>query len=226
MNKPALPPIGYIADSYRQHVYRDLHPYCCTFEDCTTADRLYDSRRTWFQHELGHRICWQCVEGCNRSFSCEKDFVAHVQALHPDLTAPDVLIALKHSATRSETLSDQGKCPLCNKSMALRVLQKHLGRHQEQLALFALPQNLDETEDDQQDEDSHDTVATMESYQVQIISRRYFNYLFQLPITDLRKKYQIQSSRTPHQFHDPRIWATLELGSASITQPLKQSLRG
>jgi hypothetical protein len=150
--------IGCIADTDRQHVYRDLHPYCCTFEDCTIADRLYDSRRTWFQHELGHRKCWQCVEGCNRSFSSEKDFVAHIQAQHPDLTALDVLTALKHTATRSATLSDQGKCPLCNKSMTLRVLQKHLGRHQEQLALFALPQNMDETGDDEQDDESQASV--------------------------------------------------------------------
>jgi hypothetical protein len=31
--------------------------------------------------------------------------------------------------------------------MTLRVLQKHLGHHQEQLSLFALPPNLDDTED-------------------------------------------------------------------------------
>jgi hypothetical protein len=158
MYNSILPLTGYITDSYRQHVYRDLHPYCCTFGDCTIADRLYDSRRTWFQHELGHRTCWQCVEGCNRSFSCEKDFVAHVQALHPELTAPNVLTALKHSAKGSANLSDQGKCPLCNESMTLRVLQKHLGRHQKQLALFALPQNLDDTEDGREDDESQASI--------------------------------------------------------------------
>jgi hypothetical protein len=29
-----------ITDYGRKHVYQDLHPYCCTFEDCATADRL------------------------------------------------------------------------------------------------------------------------------------------------------------------------------------------
>ena len=38
--------------------------------------------------------------------------------------------------------------------MMLRVLQKHLGHDQEQLALFALSPNLDATEDDIQDEDA------------------------------------------------------------------------
>jgi hypothetical protein len=38
--------------------------------------------------------------------------------------------------------------------MSLRGLQRHLASHQQQLALFALPPNLDETEDDEnEDED-------------------------------------------------------------------------
>ncbi|KAF2792134.1 hypothetical protein K505DRAFT_338961 [Melanomma pulvis-pyrius CBS 109.77] len=39
---------------------------------------------------------------------------------------------------------DTMMCPLCNKGMTLRAMQKHLGHHQEQLALFGLPLNLDE----------------------------------------------------------------------------------
>jgi hypothetical protein len=37
--------------------------------------------------------------------------------------------------------------------MSLRALQKHLASHQQQLSLFALPPNLDETEDDEDEED-------------------------------------------------------------------------
>tara|TARA_R110002003_G_scaffold141_27_gene13077 strand:- start:12465 stop:13010 length:546 start_codon:yes stop_codon:yes gene_type:complete len=37
--------------------------------------------------------------------------------------------------------------------MSLRALQKHLASHQQQLSLFALPTNLDETEDDEDEED-------------------------------------------------------------------------
>lgn len=33
-----------LTNIFRRHVYQDLHPYCCTFENCTTADRLFDSR--------------------------------------------------------------------------------------------------------------------------------------------------------------------------------------
>lgn len=41
--------------------------------------------------------------------------------------------------------------------MTLRALQKHLGHHQEQLALFALPNNGDESEDDQDDDEENDS---------------------------------------------------------------------
>lgn len=45
-------------------------------------------------------------------------------------------------------MMDPATCGLCNKQMTFRALQKHLGHHQEELALFAVPPNLDEKEDD------------------------------------------------------------------------------
>jgi hypothetical protein len=143
---------------WKQHVYRDLHPFCCTYEHCTTADRLYDSRRSWFTHELAHRSTWQCIEGCNISFLVENDFVAHVQAQHPELSEPNIMSAFRQTAAKSANLSDLTQCPLCEKKMTLRALQKHLGHHQEQLSLFALPPNLDETEDDPLDNEVEDTI--------------------------------------------------------------------
>ncbi|KAF3050885.1 hypothetical protein E8E11_010759 [Didymella keratinophila] len=47
---------------WKRHVYQDLRPYCCTYEDCTTADRLFDSRHAWFAHEIeAHYTDFQCV---------------------------------------------------------------------------------------------------------------------------------------------------------------------
>lgn len=40
--------------------------------------------------------------------------------------------------------------------MSLRGLQKHLASHQQQLALFALPPNLDDTEEDDEDEEDEE----------------------------------------------------------------------
>ncbi|RYP74981.1 hypothetical protein DL771_002629 [Monosporascus sp. 5C6A] len=95
-------------------------------------------------------ISWQCVEGCGKIFSFEKDFDRHVQTSHPDLGQPDMLSALKWAAAKRASLSDEAHCPLCDQRMTLRLLQRHVARHQEQLALFALPPNL---EDDPQEEE-------------------------------------------------------------------------
>lgn len=145
--------------AWKQHVYRDLHPYCCTFEHCATASRLFDSRHSWFQHELeAHRFSWQCVDGCEQVCHSERDFELHIRSSHPDMSEGNMLAALKKTSTRPANLTDSANCPLCHKSMTLRMLQKHLGHHQEQLALFALPPNLDATEDDL--EDHHEDATT------------------------------------------------------------------
>ncbi|KAF2661868.1 hypothetical protein K491DRAFT_332872 [Lophiostoma macrostomum CBS 122681] len=140
--------------NWKQHVYRDLHSYCCTFRDCATADRLYDSRRAWFTHELeAHRTSWQCIESCNRMFTAEEDFDRHVEMSHPDLSQSRVVSALKRTAAKRPSLSDDACCPLCNQQMPLRSLQRHLARHQEQLALFALPSFPEDSEEDFEEED-------------------------------------------------------------------------
>lgn len=64
-----------------------------------------------------------------------------------------MLSALKRTAAKRAPLSDEAHCALCGQRMTLRLLQRHVARHQEQLALFALPPNLEATEDDPQDEE-------------------------------------------------------------------------
>ena len=137
----------------RHHVYQDLHPYCCTFEDCPIADRLYDSRSAWFAHELeAHRTSFQCIEGCGQIFVSEANFYTHVQNRHPELAVTAVFSTLKRTSARSANLSEQTLCKVCNEEMTLRKLRKHLGQHLEQLALFALPPNVNDVEDDLNEE--------------------------------------------------------------------------
>ena len=49
-------------------------------------------------------------------------------------------------------MSEMVPCRLCGKRMTLRAMQKHMGHHHEQLALFALPPNLDDTEEDHEED--------------------------------------------------------------------------
>ncbi|KAJ4369653.1 hypothetical protein N0V83_005415 [Neocucurbitaria cava] len=122
------------------------------FFECPLSDRLYDSRKSWFAHELeAHRTMWQCVEGCEMTFRAEADFKDHVRSKHEDLSSPSVLSALQRTSSKAASRNEQVGCALCRKSMSLRALQRHLGNHQQQLALFALPPNLENTEDDPED---------------------------------------------------------------------------
>lgn len=68
-----------------------------------------------------------------------------------------MLSALKRTSAKKPSLSDEAHCPLCDQRMTLRLLQRHAARHQEQFALFALPPNLEATEDEPQD-DEHQSV--------------------------------------------------------------------
>lgn len=64
-----------------------------------------------------------------------------------------MISAIKKSAVRSVDAKEIVGCPLCGERMRLWGLQRHLGHHQEQLALFALPPNIDATEDNQEEEE-------------------------------------------------------------------------
>ena len=97
-----------------------------------------------------HRTVWQCVDGCEKEFSSEDDFNTHVRTSHSELTANNMISAVKQTAVRSVNTMARANCPVCGKILTVRALQKHLGHHQEQLALFALPSNLDSTDEDQE----------------------------------------------------------------------------
>jgi hypothetical protein len=116
------------------------------------ADYLYDSRNAWFQHELeAHRSSWQCIPGCDISLTHEKDFDTHLLEQHTELASAPMIAALKRTARRAGNNSEKATCPFCNIEMLVKGLKRHIGRHQEQLALFALPPNLEATDEDKQD---------------------------------------------------------------------------
>lgn len=103
-----------------KHVFQDLEPYVCVFEDCDLPERLYKSHREW---------------------------TAHFRDSHT------------HSLSSS-------RCPLCAEDglTTSRLLQQHVRRHLEDLALFILPrpdspdqsQDLEEADSDSSSQDTED----------------------------------------------------------------------
>ncbi|KZM26695.1 metal ion binding [Ascochyta rabiei] len=147
----------------REKDYYDC-PFCFALIaiHTTAAWKLYDSRHAWFAHELeAHHSSFQCVQGCLEAFQTESDFEGHIKSKHEDLAAPAVYSALRRASAKTPGINEETTCKLCARRMTLRKMQKHLGHHHEQLALFALPANLDDIEDDP-DEGNQDSVLKVE----------------------------------------------------------------
>lgn len=58
--------------AWARHIFHDLMPYVCIFAECSTPNRLYESRRQWSQHTLQEHMvpnvgdtydCCICKEG-------------------------------------------------------------------------------------------------------------------------------------------------------------------
>ncbi|KAF9693035.1 hypothetical protein EKO04_009157 [Ascochyta lentis] len=113
-----------VGTDWQKHVYRDLQPYVCTFENCTSADRTYESRREWFSHELQeHRQVWNCIEGCQQSFRSQNQFQAHLKHSHTQSIADRGM-----SGQSTATLTSTGK-NLLSRSNALSAGRVFWVRH-------------------------------------------------------------------------------------------------
>ena len=125
--------------AWKKHVYSDLQPYVCTFEACSLSTETYGSRHAWFNHELQiHRRSWTCKEHCSKRFTTEDSMVTHILKYDLALTRSEALILASVFINPIGEVVEN-KCPLCDVvTNGVSQLRKHLGRHLEELALFAL----------------------------------------------------------------------------------------
>ena len=121
----------------RQHVFRDLRPYVCTFDSCTKLNRLFETLHDWYDHEVRqHRREWYCAE-CAVAFPISSSFARHLEETH-SAEKQDVLALV---GTCERAMSTPQQCPLCTvqSEHTAHQLRSHLGLHMQQLALFTLP---------------------------------------------------------------------------------------
>ncbi|KAF8244869.1 ankyrin [Wilcoxina mikolae CBS 423.85] len=130
-----------------RHVFRDLRPFICTFENCQRSEYLFASRHEWFEHERAvHRREWFCTS-CNQSMISKDEYQQHLQRQHGgQFTSAQLPLLVERGERPME--SDQS-CPLCKEMYAPRRLQSHLGQHMQQIALFVLPGAAEDDEDDE-----------------------------------------------------------------------------
>jgi len=142
---------------WKKHVFQDLRPYVCTFESCDL--KVFADRSSWFNHELqAHRVEWCCPFCPHPPFQSLKSFKGHLAGRHAQLFSKDHLEPLTEACKNSVDKFSPHACPFCeewstnldyanpgqtNLVVTLAQFQHHVGSHMEQLALFALPRNLD-----------------------------------------------------------------------------------
>lgn len=127
-------------DDWARHVFMDLEPYQCTFDDCVRSDKTFGVREDWFQHELNnHRLrqVWYC-QPCANEFDQRALFESHLSEKHNTETSHlSVMVSLCQKYSE-KTIINQA-CPFCGASnMVSQVLKEHLANHMEQLALMTI----------------------------------------------------------------------------------------
>ena len=160
----------------RKHLYTDLRPYVCTFEECDV--KLFGDRHVWFEHELEyHRLEWCCRFCSYQPFKAEGGLRAHMLARHPNFASPIQLPALLQASRQTVDRIPASACILCDWEAVLRrtntdtpinevlvvtleQFRRHLGSHMEQLALFALPRSY---KDEDENANSNEAAAVAHS---------------------------------------------------------------
>ena len=131
------------------HIFADLQPYICTFADCEDTLAQFPNRHAWAEHEFSqHRITssWSCPE-CPQVLTSVSDWQSHIQDRHCLVFSVPNLNVAKHMAYKTEpTRIEDDECPLCRTVVGKprRAFVKHVARHMEEIALMALPRNVEE----------------------------------------------------------------------------------
>jgi hypothetical protein len=148
----------------RAHLFQDLAPYVCTFDKCSKPDQIFTKRSDWWSHEFQHhRRDWSCDVSGHDVYDNSKDFEEHLRQKHPTwFVGPRIPTLLQMFARPNG--DKEAMCPLCSDSVQdpdtaqaewdddeepkviiSRVsvpsskLMRHIARHLERLALFAIP---------------------------------------------------------------------------------------
>ena len=83
-----------------------------------------------------HRREWYC-DICSKPFPQKKSFQEHIKAKHSDLVTKGHIEAVTNRCERA--IVTNIICPLCGIELTFQTLEKHLGLHLQEVALFALP---------------------------------------------------------------------------------------
>ena len=142
---------------------------------------MFADRESWLRHEIEtHRVEWFCSFCSHSVCNSRADLESHMQSKHGDRFRNNQLSALLDASKRASDGIPIDSCPFCfkygekQKSMNahlntdkffidvkdFRHFYCHVGKHMEQLALFALPKIDGLQEEDFESEEAHSGAGT------------------------------------------------------------------
>ncbi|KAF5585568.1 zinc finger transcription factor ace1 [Fusarium pseudocircinatum] len=141
---------------WKKHVFSDLMPYICIELGCPAPDQDFQRRHQWAGHvKRYHWKTWTCKLGCNEIFDTSQDMKRHLAQKHAETTELTSLVSLLTVCEKTRLEDEPADCPLCGeRQSSFRKYRRHVGRHQEDLALFALPHLPGEEDDRSEESDS------------------------------------------------------------------------
>ncbi|KAF5655602.1 zinc finger transcription factor ace1 [Fusarium sp. NRRL 25303] len=149
---------------WKKHVFSDLFPYVCVELGCPAPDQDFQRRHQWAGHVKKHHWkTWTCKLGCNETFVSLQGMKGHLAQKHSETAELTHLVSLLAMCERPKSEYEPADCPLCGeRQSSFKQYQRHVGRHQEDLALFALP-HLPGEEDDKNEASDSDSEGKQEA---------------------------------------------------------------
>ena len=151
-------------------MFSDLKAYSCTFEHCDHAP--FGSRTAWSNHEQRHHLrSWRCPI-CHHASDTQNHVARHVATEHPTIDQALSNELIYHGSPETKQVAIT-QCPFCDDRrlwknvlgplssatledisqehdvlVPVALFQRHVSRHMEQLALFAVPSSTGDSEDE------------------------------------------------------------------------------
>ena len=95
-----------------KHVFRGLLAYHCTNDDCSTSDRMFETRNDWYRHELDcHRKEWYCDMCGHPVFQRKGQFLDHMHQNHVTQLSRNQLSSVDGLSERQA--SGKASCSFC-----------------------------------------------------------------------------------------------------------------
>lgn len=145
----------------RRHGYADLEPYVCLFLGCSLGLHTFESRKDWMDHEFQvHRVqeIWTCGLR-EEKFHTQRAFRDHITTLNVHNIRSFEPSQIEELVRSSKNLrprdAEKEQCLFCLKvpSSTQKGFASHVGRHQQEMSLAALPR-LELDDDSGEDDES------------------------------------------------------------------------